>query len=84
MNGSKPPGWLVDLSLVVMALIWGATFVLVKHALADVSTLLFLTLRFLAATAALAIIFRKQFRAADLAPSLRGGIIAGLFLFADT
>jgi drug/metabolite transporter (DMT)-like permease len=82
MTGGKPPGWLVDLSLVVVAMIWGTTFVLVKRALADVSTLLFLTLRFLAATAALAIIFRKQFRGANLAPGLRGGILAGLCLFA--
>jgi drug/metabolite transporter (DMT)-like permease len=82
MTGGKPPGWLVDLSLIVVAMIWGTTFVLVKRALADVSTLLFLTLRFLAATAVLAIIFRKQFRGANLALGLRGGILAGLCLFA--
>ncbi|MBZ5606715.1 MAG: DMT family transporter [Acidobacteriia bacterium] len=81
MKGGKPPGWFVDLSLVGIALIWGATFVLVKRALADVSTLLFLTLRFLAATAALVFVFRKQFASADLARSLRGGALAGVFLF---
>jgi drug/metabolite transporter (DMT)-like permease len=62
MKGRRPPGWLVDLSLIAVAMIWGATFVLVKQALAGVSTLLFLTLRFAIATLALTLIFRKEFR----------------------
>ena len=78
----KPPGWMVDLSLVAIAMIWGATFVLVKRALEDVSTLLFLTLRFAAASAALIFVFRKQLRWSQLAPALRGGLIAGTCLFA--
>jgi len=82
MTGSKPPAWRVDLSLIGVALIWGTTFVLVKRALADVSTLLFLALRFVAATVALAIVFRKQFSGAGLRNSLRGGILAGVCLFA--
>jgi drug/metabolite transporter (DMT)-like permease len=82
MTGDKPRGWVVDLSLVGVALIWGATFVLVKRALADVSTLFFLTLRFLAATAALVLVFRKQFTGAAVGGSVRGGVLAGLFLFA--
>lgn len=81
MSGERPSGWLVDLSLIGVTLIWGATFVLVKRALADASTLLFLTIRFTLATLALAVIFRKSFRAADLRQSLRGGVIAGLCLF---
>jgi drug/metabolite transporter (DMT)-like permease len=81
MTVEKPPGWLVDLSLVLVCLIWGATFILVKRALADISTLLFLTLRFAAAAAVLALIFRKQFRTPDLRMSLRAGLLAGLCLF---
>ncbi|HEX4595008.1 MAG TPA: DMT family transporter [Bryobacteraceae bacterium] len=81
MTVEKPPGWLVDLSLVVVCLIWGATFILVKRALADISTLLFLTLRFTAAAVVLALIFRKQFRAPNLRMSLRAGLLAGLCLF---
>src|SRR6202011_214413 len=77
----KPPGWLVDLSLVGVCLIWGATFILVKQALADISTLLFLTLRFTVATAVLVLIFRKQFRSPNLRMSLRAGMLAGLCLF---
>jgi drug/metabolite transporter (DMT)-like permease len=81
MTAEKPPGWLVDLSLAGVCLIWGATFILVKRALADVSTLLFLTLRFTAATVVLALIFRKQFRSPNLGMSLRAGVLAGLCLF---
>src|SRR5579862_3678196 len=81
MTERKPPRWMVDLSLVAIAMIWGATFVLVKRALDDVSTLLFLTLRFVAATAALTFVFRKQLRASDFSLALRGGLIAGGCLF---
>jgi drug/metabolite transporter (DMT)-like permease len=63
-------------------MIWGATFVLVKRALADVSTLLFLALRFAAATAALLFVFRKHLRSPNLAYSLHGGVFAGTCLFA--
>ena len=81
MTLEKPPGWLVDLSLVIVCLIWGSTFILVKQALPDISTLLFLTLRFTAAAFVLALIFRKQFRSPNLRNSLRGGLLAGLCLF---
>ncbi len=72
--------------MVAVALIWGATFVLVKQALDDISTLLFLTLRFGVATVALALLFGKTARADlrhrdKLWPSLGGGAIAGVCLF---
>jgi drug/metabolite transporter (DMT)-like permease len=76
-----PASWKVDGSLVAVTLIWGATFVLVKQALADVSTLLFLTLRFSIAAAVLALIFRREFRAPYAVASLRRGVLAGIFLF---
>jgi drug/metabolite transporter (DMT)-like permease len=86
MSGQKPQSqrpraWTVDLSLIAVALIWGATFILVKQALAGVSTLLFLTLRFAIATLPLALIFRKDFREASVRRAVRGGLIAGCFLF---
>jgi drug/metabolite transporter (DMT)-like permease len=81
MNERRPAAWLVDGSLVAMTLIWGVTFVLVKRALADASTLLFLTIRFAAAAFVLALIFRKDFRAGKIAVSLRSGVLAGLCLF---
>jgi drug/metabolite transporter (DMT)-like permease len=81
MTHGRPASWKVDGSLVAVTLIWGATFVLVKQALADVSTLLFLTLRFSIAAAALALIFRKEFRAPNASASLLRGVLAGIFLF---
>jgi len=78
---ARPAAWRVDGSLVAVTLIWGATFVLVKQALADVSTLLFLTLRFSIAAALLALVFRKEFRAPNASASLLRGMIAGVFLF---
>ena len=82
MIQEKPPRALVDLSLAAVALIWGATFVLVKRALDDVSTLFFLALRFAAAAVALALVFRGSLRRADLQRGLPGGVLAGTCLFA--
>ncbi len=82
MTERKPPGIAVDLSLIGVAIIWGATFVLVKRALADASTLLFLALRFIAAAAALIFVFGKQLRSSSLAAAWRPGLIAGACLFA--
>jgi drug/metabolite transporter (DMT)-like permease len=81
MSGQRPPGWLVDGSLVLLTLIWGATFIMVKRALADASTLLFLTIRFASAAFVLAVLFRKDFRAGNLRNSIRGGALAGVCLF---
>ncbi len=85
-EGQRPSSWKVDSSLLAVALVWGATFVLVKQALADVSTLLFLTLRFSIAAVVLAVIFNKQFRdkefrASNTSASLLRGAFAGIFLF---
>ncbi|SRR5260221_9584115 len=49
-----------DLTLALIALLWGSTFVLVKRALDDVSPLLFLVLRFGLATLVLGWYFRKR------------------------
>ncbi|HEX6896785.1 MAG TPA: DMT family transporter [Bryobacteraceae bacterium] len=81
MIQEKPPRALVDLSLAAVALIWGATFVLVKRALDDVSTLTFLALRFAIAAVALALVFRSTLHRADLQRGLSGGILAGMCLF---
>ncbi len=81
MTRGQPASWKVDGSLVAVALIWGATFVLVKQALANVSTLLFLSMRFSIAAAALAFLFRKEFSAPNAWASLLRGMLAGVFLF---
>ncbi|HCC57007.1 MAG TPA: EamA family transporter [Solibacterales bacterium] len=69
--------WEAEAALLGNSLIWGTTFVLVKGALADVSPLLFLVLRFGLAAAILAAIYGGRFERASLAP----GLFAGVFLF---
>ncbi len=54
---------LAHLLLLATALVWGATFTLVKSALADASPLLFNLLRFALATIALLLVNRKRLRA---------------------
>lgn len=70
--------WKAELALVCNALIWGATFVTVKSALADASPVLFVAVRFsLAATVLILIYFRKLDRR-----TLLPGIAVGSLLFA--
>ena len=66
--------------------VWGATFVLVKAALNDVSPLLFLAMRFSLATGALVLIFRATRRRQDRQryqwKAILAGGLTGSFLFA--
>lgn len=73
--------WRAEASLAVIAFIWGATFVVVKQALAGVSTFLFLALRFTLASLLLAFFLRSRLRRR---PRLdwTGGCVCGGFLFA--
>jgi len=67
--------------LVLVTLIWGATFVVIKYALADISPLLFNAVRMLLATACLGALYWKKARQITL-PTLRSGVIVGIFLWA--
>ncbi len=67
-----------ELALAVVTVIWGSTFVLVKSALAEISTFLFLTLRFAVAALALFAIYRGSLKRNGILP----GIFAGCLLFA--
>ena len=69
-----------DFSIMMVALIWGLTFVTVKNAIADMAPFTFLAIRF-----AIAFIFMSMFCWRKLV-ALRGrdwlpGIVVGLFLF---
>jgi drug/metabolite transporter (DMT)-like permease len=68
-----------DAALVGNTVVWGATFVLVKFALADISPLLFLALRFTLASLALLVLFRRRWSARW--PEIRAGALIGFFLF---
>jgi len=71
-----------EAALVSNTIIWGATFVVVKQALHDVSPVLFLALRFTLATAVLVVLFRGSWsNPRNPRWSLAGGALAGTFLF---
>src|SRR5215469_9334849 len=71
-----------EAALAVNTVIWGSTFVVVKGALADVSPLLFLALRFSLATAALLVVLGRPLRRRGLVGAeVRAGLLVGLFLF---
>jgi drug/metabolite transporter (DMT)-like permease len=70
-----------EAALVLNTVVWGATFVLVKAALLDVSPLLFLALRFSLATGALLALFRGPRRVPFTGKAVAAGALAGVFLF---
>jgi drug/metabolite transporter (DMT)-like permease len=69
-----------DLALASCALVWGATFVLVKNALADSSVFGFLAVRFVLAAIVLVAIFWRALRSANAA-DVRAGLFLGLIMF---
>ena len=70
-----------DLLLMCCSLIWGATFVLVKGALASASVFVFLALRFVLATLILVFMYGRQLRTIS-ARGLRAGALIGCCMFA--
>jgi drug/metabolite transporter (DMT)-like permease len=78
------PARRAELALCGVTVIWGTTFTLVKAALADISTVLFLAIRFSAAALMLAVIFRGPLsaRPPDARRGVAGGFAAGLCLSA--
>jgi drug/metabolite transporter (DMT)-like permease len=81
---TRPPATpLADLALVLVAFLWGFSFVVVKSALDDVSTLLFLALRFSLATLVLFAFFRlRGFAWRGEKRMWQGGAFCGFLLFA--
>jgi drug/metabolite transporter (DMT)-like permease len=69
-----------DLLLTFCAVIWGATFVVVKDALANTSVFVFLALRFLVAASALGVVYRRELRGLG-AGGYRAGAVIGCFMF---
>lgn len=77
---SQPQQWQADVWLLLVALIWGSTFVLVKSAVAQYPVYAFLCLRFTLATGVLLALFGR--RLPRLSPwMLLAGAAIGLFLF---
>jgi drug/metabolite transporter (DMT)-like permease len=63
------------LLLLGVVMVWGATFVLVKDALTDISPLLFNLLRMALATLALAAVYRRQIRHLTRAHLVAGAVV---------
>jgi len=66
--------------LVIITFIWGATFVVIKNALADMSPLLFNAVRMTLASAVLWVMFRKEMRQLTR-DSVKAGAVVGIFLW---
>jgi drug/metabolite transporter (DMT)-like permease len=84
LSKKSPARWQADLALAVVALIWGATFIVVKRALVEISTMYFLSVRFGVASLCMLVMFAGAFRRMDATSiwcGLRGGAIAGIFLW---
>ena len=70
---------LADLALLFCSLIWGATFVAVKDALADVSVFVYLAVRFAIAAVVLGLLFWRTVREIR-PPTMWAGIQIGFFM----
>jgi len=70
-----------DFGLLLVTLLWGSTFVLVKETLAEIEPYNFLALRFALASLTMLIVFRRHLTAVTHR-ELKAGAIIGLFLFA--
>jgi drug/metabolite transporter (DMT)-like permease len=74
--------WKADAALLGNTLIWGASFVIVKGALASASPILFLALRFSLATLVLLAIFRRRLPAwGRVRRDIPAGVLVGGLLF---
>ncbi|HEY2351127.1 MAG TPA: DMT family transporter [Candidatus Acidoferrum sp.] len=71
---------LANLALALCALIWGATFVVIKDALADVSVVVYLAVRFGLAAALMAAIYWRSLRVLTW-PTVWAGVQIGVFMF---
>ena len=77
--------WQADLTLGIVALIWGSTFVTVQNALDAVGPLTFVAWRFMMASALLIALFHRRLRAMTRQEALSGGLmgvwLAGGYIF---
>jgi drug/metabolite transporter (DMT)-like permease len=69
-----------DLALGVCALIWGATFVVIKDALADISVAVYIAMRFALAASIMAALYWRSLRKMTLATAW-AGVQIGVFMF---
>src|SRR5579884_532398 len=83
-EANAPARWKAEIALAFVALVWGSTFVVVKSALAEISTVYFLALRFGIATLAMLVMFWRPFQRSSgraIRAGIAAGALAGLFLW---
>jgi drug/metabolite transporter (DMT)-like permease len=71
---------LADLALAVCALIWGATFVVIKNALTDISVIAYMAIRFGLAAIVMAVIYWRAVRGLT-SRAIWAGAQIGFFMF---
>lgn len=69
-----------DISLVIVAFVWGAGFVASKEALTIAKPFYMMTIRFMISTLLMALVFRKTLKTMNK-QDLKNGLIVGIFLF---
>lgn len=80
MEKNKKNGYLADLGLLFVALIWGSGFVFMKNTLETVPPMMIMTLRFGIAAILAAIVFRKNLKNISV-DTVKAGCVIGFFLF---
>ncbi|MGE4508364.1 MAG: DMT family transporter [Eubacteriaceae bacterium] len=80
MEKNKKQKLLADLTLFVVAFVWGSGFVSSKAALSYMSPMMLMALRFMIAATLSALIFHKQLRNLSK-ETLKAGFVIGFFLF---
>ncbi|SHK04797.1 DMT family transporter [Paramaledivibacter caminithermalis] len=76
----KKKNLMLDLSLLLVALVWGGSFVALKNALDVISPLFLMAIRFTATFIIMSIIFNKKLKIIGK-KDIRAGTIIGLFVF---
>lgn len=72
--------WRANLALLIVTLIWGSTFVIVKNTLEEVSPFVLISARFWAAAFALVLAYLIRRPAGKNTPVIRDGVLTGLVL----
>jgi drug/metabolite transporter (DMT)-like permease len=80
INYDRKKSVLADLSLLLVALSWGGGFIVVKNALADITPMWMMAIRFSFGFLAMAIVFHKNLIKISK-KDLKSGLIIGVFLF---
>jgi drug/metabolite transporter (DMT)-like permease len=78
----KSKKYLSELSLIVVTIIWGGTFVIIKSAIDDISSMLFVAIRFsIAAVILLPVLILKRDRFRK--DAVKAGLFLGILLFSS-